>query len=703
MAFKSALLDSGANCTVICTEVANMIDISTAKKIPGPYHGTTADGTKHRLDYLYKLLFQFMDREELIETLALPQMGVDAVLGMNFWNKYDITTNLNTIELEDVESVSPVSKEHDLTHEQRLRLDEAIFKMPCSVTGTLGKTPIMKHSIDTGDAQPIRKKAYVISPYMEQKVNQEIDRMLQLDVIEPADSAWNNPMVIVKKPNGRIRYCIDARALNEVTKPDAYPLPNINRILSRLGKTKYLSAIDLSDAFWQIELDEKDRPKTAFTVTGRGFFQFKRMPFGLRNSPATLCKVVHTVIGLDLEPKIFPYLDDFIIDTETFDEHVSLIEELAKRLRGAGLTISREKSKFCMRELRFVGYLVDERGIRPDPEKIAPVLDYPVPSTIKKERSFYGMASWYRRFISNFAEITAPITELTRTKNVKSFVWSDAAQTAFDSLKQALTSAPVLSMPILHGAWILETDASDHGMGGCLKQVQGGDEKVIIYYSQKLSAAAQKYSTTERECLAVITFIEKARPYIEGVDTFTVVTDHASLLWLMKRPDPQGRLARWILRLQRYTFNIIHRPGKQMVTADALSRALNLIEIQKPDIEADAEYLEQLTNVQREPEKYKMYRIHDDRLYKRNNSGPLDFNGSWKIVVPMNLRKSVLEECHDSVNAAHGGIFKTLYRLRQDYFWPKIKRDAIAHVRDCEMCKTTKPSNNIQRAFMGKE
>lgn len=223
--------------------------------------------------------------------------------------------------------------------------------------------------------------------------------MIGLDVIEPApNSPWNNPMVVVKKPDGRIRYCIDARMLNSMTTPTAYPLPNLNRILGRMRCTRFLSAIDLSDAFWQVSLRKCDRPKTAFTVTGKGFYQFKRMPSGLRGSASTLCKLLDQALGDAMELKCFRYLDDFIIATETFEEHIQLIKELGEKLQKAGLSISMKKSKFCMKQLRFVGYLVDENGIRPDPDKIAPILDLEAPKTLKQLRSFYGMMSWYQGF-----------------------------------------------------------------------------------------------------------------------------------------------------------------------------------------------------------------------------------------------------------------------------------------------------------------
>lgn len=237
-----------------------------------------------------------------------------------------------------------------------------------------------------------------------------------------------------------------------------------------------------------------------------------------------------------------------------------------------------------------MGDLVDNGGIRADPEKTAPILEFPTPTNNKQVRSFYGMCSWYRRYIKGFAGISAPLTVLTAGKKEKPFMWTDEAQQSFEQLKVALTTAHVLSMPTMEGQWILETDASDHAIGGCLKQMQDGEERVITYYSRQLSKAARNYSTTVRECLAVITFVEKARPYIEGVPTFTVVTDHASLVWLLKRPEPQGRIARWILRLQQFNYTIVHRAGKEMVTADALSRIVNLIEVSKTDRADDPEY-----------------------------------------------------------------------------------------------------------------
>ena len=203
---------------------------------------------------------------------------------------------------------------------------------------------------------------------------------------------------------------------NTVTVKDTYPLPYINRILGRLNGTKYLSRIDLSDAFWQIELATEDRPKTAFIVPGRGLYQYRRMPFGLCNASQTLARLMDKVLGYDLEPKVFVYLDDIIVMSRTFEEHLSLLDEVAKRLNKAGLTVSLTKSHFCLKEIKYLGYILDEYGLRVDPEKISGILNLTTPRTIKDIRRLIGLAGWYRRFIPDFSTITAPITNLLKKR-----------------------------------------------------------------------------------------------------------------------------------------------------------------------------------------------------------------------------------------------------------------------------------------------
>lgn len=299
---------------------------------------------------------------------------------------------------------------------------------------------------------------------------------------------------------------------------------------------------------------------------------YKRMAFGLCNSGATLCRLIDDVIGCDLEPNVFVYLDDIIISTETLDEHFKILKILGERISKAGLTISVEKSRFCTKELNYLGYVVTKEGIRPDNKKIEAILNYPQPKNVRDVRRLLGMAGWYRRFIKNFAIITAPLSDLLKKSKTK-FNWGNKAENSFKNLKILLTSEPILANPNYDLPFIIQCDASDFGVGAVLVQGVGDVEKIVAYMSQKLSAAQRKYQTTERECLAVLMAIDKFRPYIEGTN-FTVVTDHASLLWLQNLKDPAGRVGRWALRLQSYDFKLVHRKGKFMVVPDALSRSV---------------------------------------------------------------------------------------------------------------------------------
>lgn len=286
-------------------------------------------------------------------------------------------------------------------------------------------------------------------------------------------------------------------------------------------------------------------------------------------------------------------------------------------------------------------------------------------------------------------------------KKGHSFDWTPAAAEAFEKVKKALVSDPVLASPDYSQPFAIQTDASDSGIGGVLVQGSGETEKGIAYFSQKLSAAQKKYQTTERECLAVIAGIDKFRPYIEGVH-FTVVTDHASLQWLQNLKDPSGRLGRWALRLQPYNFTLIHRPGRLMTVADALSRAVESLDILGFAQSDDKWYNRLKQAVVKDPDKYAQYKVEDDLLYKHCTYSPIRFDvSSWRLVVPTDKRDEILKKCHDDPLSSHGGRHKTKDRVSRDYYWPKINESITSYVRNCSVCSVMKPSNIVQRAPMG--
>lgn len=699
------LLDSGASCTILGQSGPELLEELKISIQPADIVIKTADGTNHKILGKADIPFCCQNKFRVVTTLIVPTIPKNLILGIDFWDAFNIVPQMcDSIELSTGDETSEQLNEIvNLSTTQQSALDKVVQKFLVSDGNKIGLTNLLSHTIDTGNSKPVVKRPYPLSPYLQKEVDAELNRMLTLDVIEEAQSDWSNPIVVVRKPTGKIRLCLDARGLNQVTVKDAYPLPHINRILGQIRGTKFLSSVDLSDAFWQVPLHIDSRPKTAFIVPGRGHFMFKRLPFGLCNAAQTLVRLIDRVMGVDLEPQVFVYLDDIIIATDTFEQHVSLLAEVAKRLRKANLTISLTKSKFCTPQLNYLGYLLDERGLTMDPEKITPILNFPAPRNVREVRRLMGMAGWYRRFIGNFAILTAPITDLLKKSGTK-FKWTEQANDAFLQLKTLLVSAPILASPDFDKPFAIQTDASDTGIGAILTQGEGKEEKVVAYMSQKLSSTQRKYGASERECLAVIEAIYKFRPYIEGVH-FKVITDCSSLIWLMSLRDPTSRLARWALKLQGFDFELLHRKGKLNVVADALSRSVEIIEILKQGKTEDVEYNELAKKIFENPTLYPQYKIENGQIFKhcvlKNND--LMFEPEWIKYVPKENRKAVLREFHDQPLGAHLGIMKTYKKISGLYYWPKLHIDVKTYVRNCRHCQANKPSNQISKVPMGEQ
>jgi len=535
-------------------------------------HVNTADGRSHSVIGYIVVEIKYKNRSRPIKLFVIPSIDKRLILGVDFWKEFQLAPGL--ISCLDAEEIREGEDSADnfactLTSEQRCQLNAVISLFPSYEKQGLGITSLLEHHIDVGDAKPIKQRFYPVSPAVEKLMYSEIDRMIELGVIEKSSSSWSSPMRLVVKP-GKIRLCLDARKLNACTIKDAYPLPSIEGIFARLPKANIISKIDLKDAYWQVSLSEASKALTAFTIPGRPLYQFKVMPFGLCNAPQTMCRLMDEVIPPELSYCCFGYLDDLCVVTSDFDSHLMILMQLAERFRKANLTLNLNKSQFCVSEVKYLGYVIGRGGISTDPRKIESILNWPVPKSLKQTRGFLGLAGWYRRFIANFSEITTPITDLLSSKS--KFVWTDSAQEAFQQLKALLTTAPVLQNPDFNKKFFLHCDASDYGIGAVLVQLNDeGLEKPVAYMSKKLNSAQRNYSVTERECLAVVLGIERFRCYLEMHD-FEVVTDHSSLAWLMKQANLKGRLARWAMQLQGYKFSVSHRRGQDNVVPDALSR-----------------------------------------------------------------------------------------------------------------------------------
>ena len=432
----------------------------------------------------------------------------------------------------------------------------------------IGRTSVTKHTIDTGDARPIRQPARRLPLHKKTVAEQEVSRMLERGVIEPSSSPWAAPVVLVRKKDGSTRFCIDYRKLNEVTVKDSYPLPRTDDCLDSLAGSSWFSTLDLSSGYWQVEMDANDKEKTAFTA-GSGLYQFTVMPFGLCNAPATFERLMERVLaGLSWHLCLL-YLDDIIVHAPTLEEHIRRLRLVLDRLRAAGLKLSPKKCHLLQREVEFLGHVVNDKGVATDPKKVEAVSNWPVPQSPKDVRSFLGLCGYYRRFVRDFSRIAKPLHHLT--EKGQQFQWTAGCQEAFDKLKSALTTAPVLAYPTRDDQFVLDTDASNTGTGAVLSQVQDGDERAIAYYSKTLNKAERNYCTTRKELLAIITAVRHFHHYLYG-RPFLVRTDHGALRWLLNFKNPDGQLARWLETLAAYDFAIEHRPGRKHVNADILSR-----------------------------------------------------------------------------------------------------------------------------------
>jgi hypothetical protein len=530
----TGLLDSGSSITLLGTGGVELVDKLGLTIFDKAVKVSTADGANHTVLGYVDIPFYYNEKLQVLPTLMVPSIKQKLILGMDFWKAFDIRPEIHEInEVVGEETVSQSEDEepeHTLTETQRNQLNEAIKKFKVADDVTLGYTHLLEHTINTANATPVYVRPYVYSPCMEGKIQAEIERMYRAGTIAPSTSPWNNPLVAVPKSNGSTRVCLDARKLNSVTVRDDFPIPNLNRILSRLKHTKYLTSIDLKEAYHQVRLDESSSDKTSFSFNSSKW-KYLRLPFGLHNSAQCLARLMDKVIPSSLEPQVFKYLDDLIISSSDFESHCKMIEEVARLLKAANLSINLEKSKFCRKKLNYLGYTVGQDGVEVTAHKVKAVLNLAPPNNIKEVRRVIGMANWYKRFIPDYSNLMSPITDLLKGKK-KKIEWTSAANQAFINLKTALVQAPVLATVRYDLDFKLYCDASDVACGATLTQNFEEGERPVAYFSTKLSACQQKYSTTERECLAVLLSIENFRYMIEGA-TFTVVTDHIALKWLL--------------------------------------------------------------------------------------------------------------------------------------------------------------------------
>lgn len=447
----------------------------------------------------------------------------------------------------------------------------------------LGHATKVKHRIRLKEDTPFKERSRRIPPAMIEEVRQHLKEMLDLGVIRRSESPYASNIVLVKKKDGSLRFCIDLRRLNSLTVRDAYALPRIDDTLDALGGACWFSTLDLKSSYWQVELAEEDRHKTAFTVGPLGFWECNRMPFGLTNAPATFQRLMESCMGDLYLSYCLLYLDDIVVYSKTYEEHVVRLEAVFQRLKDQGLKLKPSKCEMFQKSIKYLGHIISEEGVATDPEKIDVVRKWPTPKAVTELQSFLGFVGFYRRFIKDFASIARPLHDAIQQAGVKKhprgkqrqtapLVWGPAQQEAFEKLVERCTTTPVLAFADFTKPFRLHTDASFEGLGAVLYQESEGRDRVIAFASRRLSKAELNYPVHKLEFLALKWAVtEKFNDYLYG-HKFMAYTDNNPLTYAFTSAKLDAAGHRWVSQLANYQFDITYRSGKTNIDADALSR-----------------------------------------------------------------------------------------------------------------------------------
>jgi len=635
-------------------------------------------------------------------------------------------------------TIDKVKVSKDLTNKQKHALRtllsefEDVFKtQACAETRT--DAPMHRIRLKP-DSKPACSTPYSYAPKVLEDLRKFLDKLLEQGMISPGEGPWAAPVVMVRKPCGSWRMCIDYRRLNELTVKDKFPLPRIQDLHHSLRGSSWFSSMDAMSGFYQIIMDPRDRAKTGF-ITKFGLFQWNVMPMGLANAPSAFQRFMQQVLSNKggLHRFSMVYVDDIIVHSTTFEGHLAHLRAVLTKLRKHNVALKATKCFFGFRELKFLGFVANGGGIRADPEKVKALQEFKPPRTLKELQRFLGAANWLRDTVANFAAIAAPLYEVqkkdskSKTKRNK-IVWQPKHQAAFDAIKSAVAAQTLLHHPDFEKEFHVDVDASDVGIGAVLYQLGNNNEKrPIVFVSKALSAAQLKWKTAEKEAFASIWALkEKLRPFLVG-QKFTLHTDHANLRYVLRQK--KGKLARWGLILSEFLddMEIVHKPGKDNALADALSRdpcetGQNTIK----DVAAmPAIVQDNLRQLQLEDPRWGDVirfierkalpddsRLHD-KVKRTAETCVVDSKGvlrcteaaSFKhhgapeppVCVPQSRVRAVLNEFHTQT---HDGTRRMHFDVSRRFFWPGLRRDVVRHVRDCVECQKAKATRARRRSVI---
>ena len=664
------------------------------------------------------------------DLILLPLEGIDIILGMNWMTQHGVIID---IPARAIELNSPKYGAATLYLPFRECVNSCAFALS---TSNLEEIPVVCEYTDVfpddlpgmppdreiefiielqpGTA-PISKRPYRMPPKELAELKIQLQELLDKGFIRPSASPWGCPALFVKKKDDSLRLCVDYRPLNAVTIKNKYPLPRIDVLFDQLAGARIFSKIDLRSGYHQIKIRPCDIPKTAFS-TRYGLYEYLVMSFGLTNAPAYFMYLMNSVFMPELDKFVVVFIDDILIYSKNEEDHAKHLRIVLQRLRDHQLYAKFSKCEFWLDSVKFLGHTISSEGIAVDPSKVQEVMDWKPPTSVHQIRSFLGLAGYYRRFIPDFSRIAKPMTELLK-KGVK-FVWDEKCEKAFHTLREQLTTAPVLAQPDNTKSFDVYCDASGTGLGCVLMQ----DNRVIAYASRALRPHEQNYPTHDLELAAVIHALKIWRHYLMGTHC-NIYTDHKSLKYIFTQADLNMRQRRWLELIKDYDLEVHYHPGKANVVADALSRKAHCHclsvesysetlchEMRKLQLEMIPQGT--LDHISVEPtlhDQIIMAQLHDkgvgiikqklsqgERKYKcfrQDHKGVLWFES--RLVVPKNhdLRKQILDEAHLSKFSIHPGSTKMYQDLRQNFWWTRMKREIAKYVSECDTCQRVKASH----------
>ena len=767
------LVDSGASANFVAAPVLEKLKLSWRKKSHED-QVKLADGTVLASDRLATIPFSVSSYKDTDHFHILPQLaGFDMVLGMDWLSRinpkmdwrsgiahFDFGSHSHVLvpvqhteaqrlastlfisamdvakalkggedqvflvtirSLEEAPEPEPAATPASAASEFHTRLEGLLKKYEDIVPTDPDFVPPypparnVDHAIDIlPGSVPPNKPVYRMNPAELEELKKQLAQLQEQGLIRPSTSPYGSPIIFVKKKNGSLRLCVDYRALNNITVKNKYPLPRIDDLLDRLHGAKVFSKIDLAAGYHQIRLKEDDIPKSAFR-TRYGHFEYTVLAFGLCNAPATFMRMMHEILMDGLDDFVIVYLDDILIFSRSEDEHIAHVETVLKKLKQHQLYAKKAKCEWGVTQTEFLGHICSDKGIEMDPAKVKAILDWPELTNATDVLRFKGLVGFYKRFIHQFSKIAAPLSALTGNVPWK---WGPEEKEAFEKLKSAVTSAPILAPPDYSLPFTITCDASDYAIGSVLSQGEGKDMHVVAFESRKLNPAESRYEVHDKELLSVVYALQKWKHYVGGRDQIQIYTDNWATKFIQTKPQLSRMQQKWMGILQSFDCVIKHRPGVDNVVADALSRrpdhrpltpagapaydhgepVYHISSLSWVTVSDDLfPHMRQAALADAQYQRLRKQILSGSRSDFRDDDGLL-LKGTRLYVPECDLRHKLLSEAHDAPLSGHLGRDKTLERLSRNFYWPRMHQQVHDYVRTCDSCQAIKPSS---RAKMG--